>query len=125
MNICEASRDSGNTRRPNRGSLFFKYALAFAGLVSLALIVSGVIQGYFAYKEKRDDLLQLQAARASDAALRITNFLVETEAFVRSAVPQLGAGADAEERRARFERVLFRAAAIRASLTSTRAGARH
>lgn len=40
-------------RSPFRG-LFLKYAAIFVAVVGGAVLVSGVVQGYFAYQSKRD-----------------------------------------------------------------------
>ena len=46
--------------RFTRRTLFWKYALYFAGIVSALLIFSGALGGYFAYRESVSALEQIQ-----------------------------------------------------------------
>lgn len=62
-----------------RGRLFRKYAILVAGLVSVALIASGVIGIWFSYGEQRRLLVRIQAEQAAAAAFRISQFLKEIE----------------------------------------------
>ena len=77
------------------------------------LVVSGVIQGYFSYQAKRNDLLDIQASRAAYAAIRISDLLGETKAFVRSTAAPPDVAVSLDERRGAFERILYRVVAIR------------
>ncbi|HEY1295605.1 MAG TPA: ATP-binding protein [Chloroflexota bacterium] len=69
----------------SRQPLFRKYALVLVALVSLALIVSGLVQLVFSYQEDQAVLVALQREKAAGASARI-------EAFI-SGIQQLEAGA--------------------------------
>jgi signal transduction histidine kinase len=58
-----------------RRTLLWKYAAHFAGLVSLLLIISGAVGGYFAYRESIAALEEVQQATARYAAKEIANFM--------------------------------------------------
>ena len=66
-----------------RWRLFTKYLLLIVGLVTLALIASGMVSLYFAYKENQTQLIALQQEKANAAAARI-------EQYVRDIEQQLG-----------------------------------
>jgi signal transduction histidine kinase len=95
-------------------SLFWKYTVVFVLLVSVALVASGAVQSYFAYQEKRDALIDLQAQKAALAALRISQFVGETERQVLSTIPIAGIAdlLPAEDRRTDFNRLLRQSEAI-------------
>jgi signal transduction histidine kinase len=95
-------------------SLFWKYAVVFVLLVSVTLVASGAVQSYFAYREKRDALIDLQAQKADVGALRISQFIGETERQVLSTVPIAGVAdlLPAEDRRTDFNRLLRQSDAI-------------
>lgn len=63
-----------------RGRLFRKYALAFAAVVCLALVTSGVLDIWFSWQEQRVLLMRVQQREADSAAERITQFLKAIEA---------------------------------------------
>src|SRR5581483_6269145 len=90
------------------GRLARKYALVLGLLVSGALIVSGIVQGYFAVTESQNALARIQRTEARAAASRIADFLdgVEREvgSVARSARPSGEAGA--EQRRLDYLRLL-------------------
>ena len=54
-----------------RGSLFLKYAIPLVVLVSGALVVSGLVEIYFSYKENKSALARIQHEKAAAAAIRI------------------------------------------------------
>ena len=62
-----------------RGSLFFKYAIPLVVLVSGALVVSGLVEIYFSYKENKSALARIQHEKAAAAAIRIEQFVRELE----------------------------------------------
>jgi signal transduction histidine kinase len=66
-----------------RRSLFAKYLALMVGLISFALVASGLVSLYFAYKENQAQLIALQQEKASAAATRI-------EQYVRNIEQQLG-----------------------------------
>lgn len=57
-----------------RGTLFRKYAAYFAGLVSVAMLASGLVGLYFDYRDTRALVEELQREKARSAALRIEQF---------------------------------------------------
>ena len=97
-----------------RGRLFRKYLAIFTALVSGAVLMSGLVQAYFAYREHQDALLRLQQAEAAAAASRIQRFIEETERQLRWAFPPPGAAGTAtpDRRRADYHRLLRQAPAI-------------
>src|ERR1700675_2573999 len=66
-----------------RRRLFTKSLALIVGLVSLALVASGMVSLYFAYKENQNQLIALQQEKANAAATRI-------EQYVRDIEQQLG-----------------------------------
>jgi len=93
-----------------QGRLFRKYVVVFAGLVSGALLASGLIEIYFSYQDHKAALTAVQREKALAAALRIEQFIREIERQVGLAgQPQIGAGMASEERRLEYLR-LFRQA---------------
>jgi hypothetical protein len=60
-------------------TLLWKYAAYFAGLVSLLLAVSGIVSGYFAYRESIAALEEVQQATAGYAAKAIENFMLDVQ----------------------------------------------
>ncbi|HEX2543495.1 MAG TPA: ATP-binding protein [Ramlibacter sp.] len=65
------------------GSLGRKYAIYFVSVVGMALLVSGLVQLLFTYRENQAAVLNLQAEKAAFAGSRI-------EAYVREIERQLG-----------------------------------
>jgi signal transduction histidine kinase/ActR/RegA family two-component response regulator len=59
--------------------LFRKYALLFAGLMSTALIGSGVLDAWFSFREQSALLARIQQAQAEAAAEKIGRFVGEIE----------------------------------------------
>jgi signal transduction histidine kinase/CheY-like chemotaxis protein len=62
-----------------RGTLFKKYALYLAGLVSITLIISGAMSLYFLYGDTRALVVELQQEKARNAAQQIQRFVIEIE----------------------------------------------
>jgi signal transduction histidine kinase len=74
-----------------RGSLFRRYVLYFAVLVSAALSVSGAVGLYFTYQENKSALATLQREKALAAASRIGGYVQEIEHQLEwMRLPQLG-----------------------------------
>src|SRR5256712_5348924 len=96
------------------GRLFRKYVIVFAGLVSGALLVSGVTEIYFSYRENREALVALQREKALSVASRIEGFIKEIERQIGwTTQPQLGARSAAMyQRRVDYLRLLRQALMI-------------
>src|SRR2546426_3024697 len=96
------------------GRLFRKYVIVFAGLVSAALLVSGVTEIYFSYRENREALVALQREMALSVASRIEGFIKEIERQIGwTTQPQLGAPSAAMyQRRVDYLRLLRQALMI-------------
>ena len=62
-----------------RWRLFTKYLALIVGLVSLALLASGIVSLYFAYKENQTQLIVLQQEKANAAATRIEQYIRDIE----------------------------------------------
>lgn len=95
------------------GPLFRKYMILIAGLVSAALLASGLIDFYFLYQEQREGVAALQREKALRAAAKIEQFIKEIEAQVEwvSQTP-IGARVKLEDRNMDYSRLLRHAAAI-------------
>ncbi len=91
-----------------RGSLFRKYVVLLAVLVSLELVASGAIEVYFSYQENKQALVNLQREKALGAASRIEQFVKEVERQIGwTTQPSIVAPAAAmEQRRADYFRLL-------------------
>jgi len=64
---------------PKRHTLFRKYAAIFSGLVSMLLVLSGGLGGYFAFRQSTTALEELQRAKAQFAASEIASFIGRLE----------------------------------------------
>jgi len=69
-----------------RGSLFRRYTLHLALLLSLLAAVSGCIGAWFAYRDARALVDELQREKARSAAARIGQFIQAVELQLRGAV---------------------------------------
>ncbi|HUU73633.1 MAG TPA: ATP-binding protein [Burkholderiales bacterium] len=58
-----------------RGSLFARYSIPLVVLVSVALVISGLVQIYFSYQENKSALARIQHEKAAAAAIRIEQFV--------------------------------------------------
>jgi len=96
------------------GRLFRKYVIVFAGLVSGALLMSGLTEIYFSYRENREALVALQREKALSVASRIEGFIKEIERQIGwTTQPQLGAPSAAMyQRRVDYLRLLRQALMI-------------
>ena len=96
-----------------RGRLFRKYVVLFASLVSAALLVSGLVELYFSYRENLAALVALQREQAAGAAGRIEAFIRDIERQVGWASQgQLGTRQTVEQRRFEFIRLQRQAPAV-------------
>jgi len=77
-------------------SLVWRYAATFATLVSLLLLASGALAGWFAYRETLAAVAQLQQAQAGFAASAIADFLAGTRVALASSAGKFEADADPE-----------------------------
>ena len=62
-----------------RGRLFRKYALLFGGMISAALVGSGLLDAWFSYREQSALLARIQQEQAGAAADKIGRFVGEIE----------------------------------------------
>jgi hypothetical protein len=75
----DANEDGAANLRSRRGRLFRKYVALFVMVVSAALIASGLLQIFFAYKEQTNSLVRFQREQAQAAADKIGQFIREIE----------------------------------------------
>jgi signal transduction histidine kinase len=102
----------GGAVRP-RGRLFRKYVVLFAGLVSAALLASGLVELYFSYRENLASLVALQREQAAGAAAKIEAFVRDIERQVGWASQgQVGTRPTVEQRRFEFIRLQRQAPAV-------------
>ena len=96
----QMNQHEGIARAEPRSSLFRRYALYLAGILSLALLASGGVGLYFTYRDTRALLDELQQEKARAAAARIAYFIASLEQQLRGVtfIPQR-AGAAAREQR--------------------------
>lgn len=101
---------SGEPRR----TLFRKYAAYFAGLVSVALLASGLVGLYFAYHESRALIEELQREKVRAVALRIEQFarLIEAQLRAPLLVREAGASENPNELQLELIRLLRQAPAV-------------
>ncbi len=97
-----------------RGTLFSKYAVYFAGLVSIALLASGLVGLYFSYHESRVLIEELQREKVRAVALRIEQFarLIESQLRAPLLLRQVGATASPNELSLELIRLLRQAPAV-------------
>ncbi len=77
-------------------SLLWRYAATFATLVSLLLLASGALSGWFSYRETLTAVSRLQQAQAGFAANSIADFLAGTRAALLTSAGKFETGADPE-----------------------------
>jgi signal transduction histidine kinase len=97
-----------------RGSLFRKYAILFVALVSGALLVSGLLETFFSYRENRDALVALEQEKALGAAATIQQFVkgVEQQIGWTTQPPIVAPAAAMEQRRSDYFRLLRQVLAV-------------
>jgi signal transduction histidine kinase len=69
----------GIVRLKVRGRLFRKYVALFTSVVCAALVMSGLFDIWFSYREQKTLLIRIQRQQAEAAALRIGQFIKEIE----------------------------------------------
>jgi class 3 adenylate cyclase/HAMP domain-containing protein len=70
--------DAGNNSFRGRG-LFAKYVFSLVGLVLFVLAVHSAVETYFIYRDTQSSLIDAMAEKADATALRIRQFMEETE----------------------------------------------
>jgi len=86
-----------------RYRLFAKYAALIVALVGVALLASAASSLYFSYRENQAHLIALQREKASAAAARIEQYILDIEHQLGwTALPQIGSDVDPLQQR-RFE----------------------
>jgi signal transduction histidine kinase len=105
-----AGQTSGGVRAP----LFRKYLVAFAMLTTSVLVVSGVTQSYFSYRESTSVLGELQQEKGLSAASTIARFVSDIQEQIQASSPTTtGPGpVSRPDREDEFRRLLRRAPAI-------------
>jgi signal transduction histidine kinase len=91
-----------------QGQLFRKYLAVLLTLVTGTLLVSGIIEAYFSYREQEASLGHLHRARVTAAAVTISQFMQNLYVQVAAVVPppwDVGA-ISLDERESDFRRVL-------------------
>ena len=86
-----------------RHTLFWKYAAFFSGLVSGLLVISGVLGGYFAYRQSTDALEELQLNKAQFLASEISSYIGRVEDALRSTVAKFNTTGEPEPEDLRLE----------------------
>ena len=87
-------------------------ALAFIGLVSLVLAVSGGLDMWLGYDQPEDVAVQMQQEKARDAAGRITEFISDIETQLGWTTPRQWDALPIEQRRYDLIRLLREVPAI-------------
>jgi signal transduction histidine kinase len=95
-----------------RGRLFRKYVLLFAGIVSAALIASGLLDIWFSYREQSALLIRIQREQADAAAAKISQFVKEIEGQMGWTTQLAWSAGNIEQRRLEALRLLRQVPAI-------------
>jgi hypothetical protein len=98
-----------------RQTLFRKYVAVFVILVSGVLVLGALVQLYFSYQENQTALLNIQSKKAAGAAIRIEQFLQETERQIGGSIEvgPPGSPLTSEQRRGDYLQLLRQAPAPR------------
>jgi two-component system, NtrC family, sensor kinase len=100
------------TAAPQRAGLFRKFVLSFVGIVSLVLLASGLLDGWFSYRETRQTLALVQLSKAEAAAQRIEQFVSEIERQIGWTTHAQWAAGTVDQRRFDYVRLLRQVPAI-------------
>ena len=97
-----------------QGRLFRKYTVYLAGLLSVALLISGLTDLYFSYRDTRSLVDELAREKARAAATRIEQFVRNLETQLRGVLPlgRANERADADQRYVELMKLLRLAPAI-------------
>jgi len=72
--------------RSKRRRLFRKYVVIVVGLVTGAVVASGAVEAYFAFRDNEASLVQIQREKASAAGAAIEHFIGELERDIGTAL---------------------------------------
>jgi signal transduction histidine kinase/CheY-like chemotaxis protein len=75
LQVCRRWRD----RLPVRRTLFWKYVVLFVAVTSASLIINGIVDIWFTFRDHRAALFRIQKEQAVSAASKITQFIKEIE----------------------------------------------
>jgi signal transduction histidine kinase len=103
---------SAASAAPHRAGLFRKFVLSFVGIVSLVLLASGLLDGWFSYRETRETLALVQLGKAEAAAQRIEQFVSEIERQIGWTTHAQWAAGSVDQRRLDYVRLLRQVPAI-------------
>jgi adenylate cyclase len=101
---------TGNSGWLRGGGLFAKYVISLVGLVLGVLIVNGLIETYFIYRETKSTLLAAMADKADVTARHIEQYLQDTERQI-SWVTRASAGT-IDQRRSDYSKLLLQVPAV-------------
>src|SRR2546422_11197416 len=71
-----------------RQRLLRRYAVIFVALVGASLVISGVVQAFFTYRDNRDTILSAQQQSARAAADNIRGIVTQAEVQLRSTIEE-------------------------------------
>src|SRR5215831_15994529 len=94
------------------GRLFRKYVLLFAGVLCAALVVNGLLDIWFSYREQTALLIRIQREQAESIAAKIDQFIKEIETQVGWTTQLPWSAATLEQRRFDGLRLLRQVPAI-------------
>src|SRR5919198_16808 len=97
-----------------QGRLFRKYVVIFVFVISGALLTSGLVQLYFAYRKPQTAVVGLKRGTAVAAASKIEQFIEETERQIGWVIPLSSAAGSvtADQRRNDFLKLLRQAPSV-------------
>jgi signal transduction histidine kinase len=112
--VSEAEQGRTSSRAPvrPRGRLFPKYVALFVAVVSLALIVNGLFEIWFSYREHQQALVRIQREQAESAAAKIAQFVSEIKNQLGWTTQLPWSSATLEQRRVDALRLLRQVPAI-------------
>jgi signal transduction histidine kinase len=112
--VSEAGQGRTSSPAPVRlrGRLFRKYVALFVAVVSLALIVNGLFEIWFSYREHQEALVRIQREQAEAAAAKIAQFVSEIKNQLGWTTQLPWSSATMEQRRVDALRLLRQVPAI-------------